>query len=377
MKRRDFIAGTAAGTAAAVVAGSGLAQAQKAPAMMRKRIEIAIVTTWPRDFPGLGTGAQRFAKRLQDMSDGRIKVSYFAAGERVGAFDSFDAVASGNAQAYHAADYYWKGKHPGWAYFTSVPFGLTYTEMNAWIRFGGGQQLWDELAGEFGIKGLMCGNTGVQMGGWFRKEINSADDLKGLKMRIPGLGGEVFSRAGGVAVTMPGSEIFTSVQTGVIDATEWIGPYNDLAFGLQEVARYYYYPGWHEPGATLEAIVNAEALAALPADLRAMLEVACTAVNQEVLDEFTARNATALKVLSEEHGIEVRRLPDDVLQRFAALSAEVLAEEAAGDELSGRILDSYMSFLAEVREYHAISEQAYVNARAEIDWFATPPEFAQ
>ncbi|NNE83164.1 MAG: twin-arginine translocation signal domain-containing protein, partial [Alphaproteobacteria bacterium] len=181
MERRKFIK-----TAGIAGAGGALAATNFAtPAIAQDRIEIAMVTTWPRDFPGLGTGAQRMAKRMSDMTDGRIQVQYFAAGERVGAFDSFDEVASGNAQGYHAADYYWKGKHPGWAYFTSVPFGLTYTEMNAWIRFGGGQELWDELAGEFGLKGVMAGSTGVQMGGWFNKEINTADDLKGLKMRIP------------------------------------------------------------------------------------------------------------------------------------------------------------------------------------------------
>ena len=340
-------------------------------------VEWKLITTWPKNLPALGTAPERLAEIMESMSAGRFKIKVYAAGELVPAFEVFDAVSQGTAEMGHGAAYYWRGKLPIAAVFTTAPFGMNAQEMNGWLRFGGGMELWRELYAPFGVVPFATGNSGAQMAGWFNKEIESLADIQGLKMRIPGLGGEVFSRAGGVAVTMPGSEIFTSVQTGVIDATEWIGPYNDLAFGLQKVARYYYYPGWHEPGATLEAIVNAEALAALPTDLRAMLEVACTAVNQEVLDEFTARNAAALKVLSEEHGIEVRRLPDDVLQRFAALSAEVLAEEATGDELAGRILDSYMSFLAEVREYHAISEQAYVNARAEIGWFATPRELAQ
>ena len=206
MKRRDLLIGGAGGIVAGAAITSLVNQQQPAPveeaapvaapAVNKERIEIAMVSTWPRDFPGLGTGAQRFAQRLSDVSDGRIQVTYYAAGERVGAFDSFDEVASGNAQAYHAADYYWKGKHPGWAYFTAVPFGLSYVEMNAWIAFMGGQELWDELAGEFGLKSLPCGNTGVQWGGWFNKEINSADDLKGLKMRIPGLGGDVMAKLG-------------------------------------------------------------------------------------------------------------------------------------------------------------------------------------
>ena len=201
MERRDFLKKAGAGTA---VAAGTLA----APAIVKARTEIAMVTTWPRDFPGLGTGAQRFAKSLSELSDGRLNVTYYASGERVKPFDSFDEVASGNAQMYHAADYYWKGKHPGWAYFTAVPFGFVYSEINAWINWGGGQELWDELSGEFGLKCLTCGNTGVQMGGWFRKEINSADDLKGLKMRIPGLGGDVMAKLGASPVSLPGSQIY-------------------------------------------------------------------------------------------------------------------------------------------------------------------------
>jgi TRAP-type mannitol/chloroaromatic compound transport system substrate-binding protein len=176
-----------------------------------------------------------------------MNVSYYAAGERVKAFDSFDAVASGNVQMYHAAEYYWKGKHPGFPYFSAVPFGMTVLEINAWMRYGGGQELWDELGAGFGVKGLLCGNTGSQMGGWFRKEINSVADLKGLKMRIPGLGGKVLAKAGGTAILSPGGEIYTNLERGVIDATEWVGPYNDYKMGFHKVAKYYYYPGWHEP----------------------------------------------------------------------------------------------------------------------------------
>ena len=246
MKRREFIkkAGAGAIAAGAMIAGAPAVHAQKT-------IEITMVTTWPRDFPGLGTGAQRFAKRLSDMTNGRMKVNYFAAGERVKPFDSFDEVASGNSQMYHAADYYWKGKHPGWAYITGVPFGLTYNEMNAWIRYGGGQELWDELGAEFGIKGLMCGNTGSQMGGWFRKEINSPEDLKGLKMRIPGLGGDVMAKLGASPVSIPGGQIYENLIAGSIDATEWVGPWNDGFMKFYEAAKYYYYPGMHEPGSML------------------------------------------------------------------------------------------------------------------------------
>ena len=325
-------------------------------------VEWKLVTTWPKNLPALGTAPERLAVLLNEMSGGRFTVRVYAAGELVPAFAVFDAVAEGSAEMGHGAAYYWRGKAPVAAVFATAPFGMTAQEMNGWLHFGGGLELWRELYAPFGVVPLAAGNTGVQMAGWFNKEINSLADLEGLKMRMPGFGGEVLQRAGGVAVAMPGSEIFTALQTGAIDATEWVGPYNDLALGLQDIAKYYYYPGWHEPGPTLEALVNREAFDALPADLRAMLETAWRAVNQEVLDEFTARNARALNTLVEEHGVEVRRLPDDVLARFQALS-ETVVREAATDELSRRILDSYYTFLAEVRQYHAISEQAYLNAR--------------
>ena len=326
-------------------------------------VEWKLVTTWPKNLPALGTAPEKLAELVAAMSAGRFQIKVYAAGELVPALEVFDAVSQGNAQMGHGAAYYWRGKVPMAAFFTTVPFGMTAQEMNGWLRYGGGLELWRELYEPFGLVPLPAGNSGVQMAGWFNKEINALADLQGLKMRIPGLGGEVFGRAGGTAVTLPGSDIFTALQTGVVDAAEWVGPYNDLAFGLQEIAQFYYYPGWHEPSATLEAIVNAEAWAALPADLRAMLETACQAVNQDVLDEFTARNATAMRALVDEHGVQVRRLPDDVLARLRELSAQVLREQAADDPLGERILASYQTFLDDVRNYHAQSEQAYVNAR--------------
>ena len=341
--------------------------ADAAAATDTRTFDWKLVTTWPKNLPALGTAPERLAEIVGEMSAGRFTIKVYAAGELVPAFEVFDAVAEGSAEMGHGAAYYWRGKAPIAAIFATVPFGMNAQEMNGWLHYGGGLELWRELYEPFGVVPLAAGNSGVQMAGWFNKEINSLEDLQGLKMRIPGLGGEVLQRAGGVSVAMPGSEIFTSLQTGVIDATEWVGPYNDLALGLQEIAQYYYYPGWHEPGPAIEALVNREALDSLPADLRAMLETACRAVNQDMLDEFTARNAAALRTLVEEHGVEVRRLPDDVLARFAELSVEVLDETAATDELSLRILDSYRAFQESVREYHAITEQAYLDTRDGID----------
>ena len=326
-------------------------------------VEWKLVTTWPKNLPALGTAPERLAELLAAMSAGRFQIQVYAAGELVPAFEVFDAVSRGHAQMGHGAAYYWRGKVPMAAFFTTVPFGMTAQEMNGWLAYGGGMELWRELYAPFNLVPFRAGNSGVQMAGWFNQEINSLADVQGLKMRIPGLGGEVFGRAGGAPVTLPGSEIYTALQTGVVDAAEWVSAYNDLAFGLQDIASYYYYPGWHEPGATLEAIVNAEAWAALPAEFQAMLETACRAINQDVLDEFTARNAAALKTLVEEHGVEVRRLPDDVLDRLRELSAQVLSEQAQGDELGQRILASYHGFLDDVRGYHARSEQAYINVR--------------
>ena len=321
------------------------------------------MTTWPKNFPGLGTAPENFAKNVERMSNGRLKIKVFGAGQLVPAFEVFDAVSQGTAQIGHGASYYWKGKVPASVFYTAVPFGLNAQEMNAWLQYGGGLELWRELYAPFNLIPFAGGNTGVQMAGWFNREINSIADLKGLKMRIPGLGGEVFTRAGGTSINLPGGELYTSMQTGVIDATEWVGPYNDLAFGFHQVAKYYYYPGWQEPGPTLELIINKAAYESLPADLQAIVEVAAAAANQDMLNEYTARNNAALIELVEKHGVQVKKLPDDVLAEFKRLSAEVVEELASEDPLSRRIAESMKSFAIQAKAYHGISEEAYYNAR--------------
>jgi TRAP-type mannitol/chloroaromatic compound transport system substrate-binding protein len=297
------------------------------------------------------------------MSNGRLDIKVYGAGELVGPFEVFDAVSQGTAEMGHGAAYYWRSKFPIAALFSTAPFGMTAQEMNGWLYFGGGLELWRELYEPFSLIPMPAGNTGVQMAGWFNRQINSLADVKGLKMRIPGFGGAVLEKVGGVPVNLPGGELFTALQTGVIDATEWVGPYNDLAFGLHTVARYYYYPGWHEPGPTLEALINKSAWESLPADLKKIVEVANKAINDEMLAEFTARNNAALRTLIDDHGVEVRRLPDDVLAAFRSASAEVLEEASHESEIAGRIYASYMTFYANVRAYHDISERAYINVR--------------
>ena len=322
-----------------------------------------MVTAWPKNFPGLGRGPETFARYVEQMSGGRLTVKVYGAGEIVPGFEVFDAVSQGTAQMGHAGAYYWKGKIPAAPIFSAIPFGMNATEMNAWLHYGGGMDLWREIYQPFGVIPFAGGNSGVQMAGWFKQEVTSLEDFKGLNMRIPGLGGEVFRQVGGVPVTLTGGEIFTSLQTGAIDATEWVGPYNDLAFGLHDAANYYYHSGWHEPGTVLEFIVNEEAYKALPEDLQAIVDIATRAVNQDMLDEYTARNNNAMQQLINEHQVDVRPLPDDVLEALKQATAIVLAEKVADDADFARIYASYKNFYDGVKQYHALSEQAYYENR--------------
>ena len=259
MKRRNFLKSIGGAlTLSSLLITSSNAVAQK------NEYKWKMVTSWPKNFPGLGVGAENLANIINKLSNNRIKVKVYGANELIPPLEVFDFVSSGGAELGHSGAYYWKGKSAACSFFSSVPFGMNSQEMNAWLYYGGGLQLWEKLYKEFNLIPRPAGNTGVQMGGWFNKEIKSVNDLKGLKMRIPGLGGEVLSRAGGVPVTLAGSEIFTALQTGVIDATEWVGPYNDRAFGLHKAAKYYYYPGWHEPGPSIECIINKNAYDKLP-----------------------------------------------------------------------------------------------------------------
>ena len=335
MKRRDILKGS---VAAALATGTA---AVSAPAIASRRIQIDMVSTWPRDFPGLGAGPQRFAERLTTMTDGRIKVNYFAAGERVKAFDSFDEVASGNAQMYHGADYYWKGKHPGWAYFTSVPFGMSFTEIGAWMNFGGGQALHDELAAGYGLKCLPCGNTGVQMGGWFRKEINSASDFKGLKMRMPGLGGDVLARLGASPVSLPGGQIYENLVSGALDAAEWVGPWNDSFMKFYEAAKYYYYPGMHEPGAQLSVGINKKFWDGLSKADQTIIKAVAETENSIMMSEYNAKNGAALAALIADQGVKLRRFSDDIYDSFGDAAEEVFAEVEKHDSLARRIHHSF------------------------------------
>ena len=367
MKRRHFLgtAGAGALLTGGLLSGCGqeAKQAGAGVASRQQTFHWKMVTTWPKNFPGLGTGANNLAKLISEMSGGRLMVKVYGARELVPAFEVFDAVSSGTAEMGHGAAYYWKGKSEAAQFFAAVPFGMTAQEMNAWLYYGGGMQLWEQVYAPFGVLPAAAGNTGLQMGGWFNKEINGVEDLQGLKMRIPGLGGEVLKRAGGTPVNLPGGEIFTSLQSGTIDATEWVGPYNDLAFGLYKAAKYYYYPGWHEPGTTLECLFNKQAFEALPVDLQSIVSNACRVANADMLAEYTARNNTALQTLVNEHHVDVREFPKPVLDKLRSISEQVVAEIAAHDALSAQVYESYLNFRQQVVAWHDISERTYLNVR--------------
>ncbi|WP_439886861.1 TRAP transporter substrate-binding protein [Pseudomonas sp. MBLB4123] len=357
------------GAAAALLAALGLAgckdeqaSTEQAAAEPMQRFEWKMVTAWPKNFPGLGTAAERLAERVATMSDGRLSIKVYAGGELVPPLEVFDAVSRGTAELGHGAAYYWKGKVPAAQFFTAVPFGLSTSEMNAWLSKGGGQALWDEAYAPHGVKPLAVGNTGMQMGGWYNKEINALDDLKGLKIRMPGLGGEVLGRLGATTVNLPGGEIFTALQTNAIDATDWVSPYNDLAFGLHKAAKFYYYPGWQEPQAVLELLINQKALDGLPADLQAILTEAVRAANQDMMDDYVYHNALALDQLKQQ-GTLLKRFPDEVLAAMQHESESVLGELAAQNELNGRIWASMKAFQAQVSQMHQLSEKELYNGR--------------
>ncbi|MDF1721201.1 MAG: TRAP transporter substrate-binding protein [Minwuia sp.] len=358
MERRKFLKGAA-------LAGVGTA-ALAAPAIAQGGKTMTIVSTWGRDFPGLGVSAQRLAARIAQLSQGALKVEYFAAGERVGAFDSFDEVASGNSQAYIGADYYWVGKHPGFAYFTAVPFGMTTVEWNAWIKFKGGQALWDKMSGEYGLKPLMCGATGTQAGGWFNKEIESADDLKGLKMRIPGLGGSVMSKLGVSTVSLPGGQIYENLVSGAIDATEWVGPYNDYFMKFYEAAKYYYTGGMHEPGGGLSLGMNAKFWSSLTDWEKAVIEAACYEEHGAAFEENMANNGEYMTKLINDHGVQVRAFNDDVWDAFGTASEEVFAETRDHSALAAEINDSFQKNLREIGGTMAKFEGTFVNQRNRV-----------
>ncbi|WND02528.1 TRAP transporter substrate-binding protein [Temperatibacter marinus] len=369
ISRRGLVKGLGLAGAASLVAACSKQEAsdcKESAAVLTGKRTLKLVTTWPKNFPGLGTGPQRFADRVTEMTEGRITIKLYAAGELVGALGAFDAVSQGKADLYHGAEYYWQGKAPAFPFFTAVPMGMTTNELNAWIYYGGGQELWDELSARFNVKALLCGNTGTQMGGWFRNEINSIDDFQGLKIRMPGLGGEVFRRLGATPVTKAGGEIFQALSQGNIDATEWVGPWNDLAFGFHSIVKNYYTSGIHEPGAALAVGFNKEIWDSFSKTDQAMIKAAAAEENSMMYAEYNAQNARALRTLVNEHGVKLLQFPDDIRQRLAEESYKVIEEVSQTDDLSKRIYDSYRSAKSDGMYWGEFAEDYFTQSRRDF-----------
>ena len=349
--RRTFL-GT---TAAAVIAAPAVARADT--------LKWRMVTSWPKRLPGPGMSAERIATRIKTLSAGRIDIAVHAAGEIVPAFGVLDAVGNGVADIGHTASFYWQGKMPAANFFTTVPFGLTPAEHVAWIDAGGGQALWDELYAPFNVKPFMAGNTGVCMGGWFRRELKSLADLKGTKIRSLGLGGEIYRRLGATPQTTPPAEILVSLQSGVLDAAEFVGPGTDIALGLYRVAPFYYYPGFNKPNGTGECLVSLRAWETLDADLKAIVAHACATEASFALSEMERLNAEALAAMIERHGVQLRAFPADVVGAARRVAADVLADLAARSEAARKVHDSYVAFRDRTAAWSRISIKAVLEAR--------------
>jgi TRAP-type mannitol/chloroaromatic compound transport system substrate-binding protein len=349
-----------------VLAGTGLALAASGlavPAIAQERIEWRMVTSWQKNLPGPGVTARRITERIAAASGGRLTVTLYAADELVPALEVLDAVGGDVAEMGHTASFYWQGKHPAVNFFTTVPFGLTPTEHMAWIEHGGGQALWDELYERFGVKPFMAGNPGLNMGGWFRSPPQSIDDLRGLKIRAAGLGGEVYRRLGATALTTPVPEMLTSLQSGVIDAVEFLGPQSDLALGFYKAVKSYAYPGFNKPNGTGECIVNRAAWDGLPDDLKAVVDNACRAENAYSLAEAELANARALTALTGEHDVRPFSFPGDIVAAARTEAEALVAGIGDHDELAARIVASYRTMRNTLADWSGVSVQAYLAAR--------------
>jgi TRAP-type mannitol/chloroaromatic compound transport system substrate-binding protein len=356
MRRRDVLTG--AGSLAV-----GATSSFPAPAIAQGIRQLKMVTEWPAGSPGLQSSAVRLAQTIGIVTGGRIKIEVFPAGALVRPFETFDAVGAGVADMYHSAEYYWEKKSPAFIFFSTVPFGFTADEQFAWVEHGGGQELWDTLSGQFNIKPLLCLNTGTQMGGWSTREITSPEGFKGLRYRMPGLGAEVLRRMGAIVVNVPGVDIVSALKSGALDASEWVGPWLDMAMGLHKVTGYYYYPGFHEPNGSGTLGINKRVWESFEAGDRRIIEAVAAGEYACSLAEFNANNALWLRKLRDEGSVKILKFDDSLLKALLAISKDVVAEIGAGDELSRRIYASYEQFRASITDWSDIAERAFLNSR--------------
>ena len=363
MRRSTFFKSLAAGTIGLPVflrlfGGEGRAQSGRST-VSGEVFRWKMVTTWPPGFPVLGEGCQLLADLCREMSGGRLDITVYGGGELVPPLEAFDAVRQGAAEVGSGAAYYWAGKAPAAQFFAGYPFGLNAQQMNAWLMSGGGIELWRELYAEYNLVPFAGGNTGVQMGGWFNRKIESVADFRGLKMRMPGLGGRVLERLGGTPVLLPGGELYTGLERGIIDATEWVGPYHDYVMGFHEIAKYYYYPGWHEPGTSFEFFVNKTKYDALPPDLQRIFEVATHYINNYTLSTMEAKNAEYLAKLRAVEGLQILAYPTELRTRARAAAKEVIGEYAASDPFAGRVYASIEAFRRKAVPWAGLTEATF------------------
>jgi TRAP-type mannitol/chloroaromatic compound transport system substrate-binding protein len=359
MKRREFFK-----TASALTVGAAASTALAAPAIAQGNITWRMVTTWPKNFPGLGVGAQRLGDRITAASGGRLTVQVYSAGELVPALQSLDAVIDGNAEMSHGAAYYWQNKSPALSFFTGVPYGMTSRELAAWVRYLGGQEQWDKIYDQFGVQGFLSGDTGTQAGGWFRNELTGVSDVQGLRFRTPGLGGRVWEKLGASVVNLAAGDIFAALQSGTLDAAEFVGPYNDLALGFHQIAKNYYFPSFIEPGLATELVVSKSKYQELPEDLQAVIRDVAQAEYDQVASDFYANDPRALATLVDEHGVNVLRFPDEILEAGANAAKEILGElRDSSDALTKETTESFISALNLVRTRTEGTDMPFLVAR--------------
>jgi len=359
MDRRSFI--KKAGLAGA---GAAAATSLAAPAIAQGNQTWRMVTTWPKNFPGLGVGAQRLADRITAASGGRLTIQVYAAGELVPPLQALDAVIEGSAEMSHGAAYYWQNKSAGLSFFTGVPFGMTSRELTGWVRYLGGQEVWDEIYDQFGVQGFLSGDTGTQAGGWFRNELTGVADVRGLRFRTPGLGGQVWEKLGASVTNMAAGEIFQALQSGTLDAAEFVGPYNDLALGFYQIAKNYYFPSFTEPGLATELVVDKAKYQALPADLQGIVRDVCQAEYDSVAADFHANDPRALQTLINDHGVQIRQFPDEILEAGATAAKEIMTGLLdSGDALTKKTAESFVAALKIVRQKTEGTDSLFIQAR--------------
>jgi TRAP-type mannitol/chloroaromatic compound transport system substrate-binding protein len=377
MNRRDFLA--TASTVSAALAFSGCNESKHqaidyskhphAKDTKHKRVNlnknkktvIKLATSWPAHFPIMGSGVEKFAKRLKDISGGSLEIKLYPKNVLVPALAVFDAASSGQIDAFHSGPYYWKGKNSAFSLYSGLPFGFTAEEINSWMLFGGGLELWREQYAKYNLYPLLGGNTNIQMGGWFRKPIKSLKDMQGLKMRIPGLGGEVFAKMGVNPILLPAGEIYTSLERGVIDATEWVGPALDIKMGFYKVAPYYY-GGWHEPGSILELTFNKHSWEKLSFEHQSMIEVCSSEMNSNMTTEFHAENILALKKL-QELNVEILQFPKEVNDAGKKALSEVVDELSQQNDDFKKVYASIDKHLQLSKKYSDVSLRYFLNER--------------